>query len=164
MSGLAGHALAQWQALVDQAALERLAAQFALALPDTFVLHLRGELGSGKSTFARAFIRALLPGARVKSPTYGLVEPYALPGRRLLHLDLYRLRDPAELENLGVRDLAETGTGLLIEWPERGGERVPAPDLEVALMHAGTTRSLSIRACDAEIASRIAPLLPIVAS
>src|SRR5204863_6231 len=80
--------IARWRATLDEARLSALAAALALAAPRGFVLHLRGELGAGKTTFARAFVRALLPGTRVKSPSFALVEPYALPEGALYHIDL----------------------------------------------------------------------------
>ena len=113
------------------------------------MIHLRGELGAGKTTFARAFVRALLPGTRVKSPSFALVEPYALPGGALYHVDLYRISDPSELEALGVRELATPGSGLLVEWPERARGALPAPDLDLLLEHAGERRALTLAACSA---------------
>jgi tRNA threonylcarbamoyladenosine biosynthesis protein TsaE len=81
---------------------------------------LRGDLGSGKTTWVRAMLRGLGYSARVPSPTYTLVEHYALGALDIVHLDLYRLADDSELENLGLRDwLAEPRIWLLVEWPER---------------------------------------------
>lgn len=131
----------RWLGL-DQPGLENLAIHAARALVPGSVLHLRGELGAGKTTFARALIRALTPGARVKSPTYTLVETYAVPGGTLHHLDLYRLASPDELEYLGVRDLAAPDAAMLVEWPEKGADALPAADLVLALAHAGLRRDL----------------------
>lgn len=96
------------------------------------VLYLEGELGAGKTTFARGFLRALGVTDRVRSPTYTLVDVYPTPGPTLLHVDLYRLRDPAELDALGLRDWARPGHIWLIEWPEKGAGRLPAPDLTLS--------------------------------
>jgi tRNA threonylcarbamoyladenosine biosynthesis protein TsaE len=93
------------------------------------VLYLEGELGAGKTTFARGFLRALGVTEPVRSPTYTLVDVYPTAGLTLLHVDLYRLRDPAELESLGLREWARPGHIWLIEWPEKGAGRLPAPDL-----------------------------------
>lgn len=138
----------QWHGL-DQAGLENLAIHAARALVPGMVVHLRGELGAGKTTFARALIRALTPGLRVKSPTYTLVETYALPGFALHHLDLYRLASPEELEYLGVRELASPDDVLLVEWPEKGGDALPRADVELRLAHAGAKRNLDAAASSA---------------
>jgi len=90
---------------------------------------LSGELGAGKSKFARGVLRALGAQGAIKSPSYTLVETYELPDVNAVHLDLYRLIDPAELEHLGLADYHRPGFLWLIEWPERGAGRLPAPDL-----------------------------------
>jgi tRNA threonylcarbamoyladenosine biosynthesis protein TsaE len=94
---------------------------------------LSGELGAGKSTFARGVLRALGAQGPIKSPSYTLLESYALPDVNAVHLDLYRLIDPAELEHLGLADYHRPGFLWLIEWPERGAGRLPAPDLHFQL-------------------------------
>ena len=93
------------------------------------VIELRGELGTGKSTFARGVLRALGATGPIKSPSYTLMETYDLPGVQALHLDLYRLNDPEELEHLGLADYYRAGNLWLIEWPEKGDGRLPPPDL-----------------------------------
>jgi tRNA threonylcarbamoyladenosine biosynthesis protein TsaE len=99
---------------------------------------LRGELGTGKTTWARAMLRGLGHAGRVPSPTYTLVEHYALGDLTVAHFDLYRLRGAEELENLGFRDwLAEEKVWLLIEWPERGGDLPSRCDLELEFVVAG---------------------------
>jgi tRNA threonylcarbamoyladenosine biosynthesis protein TsaE len=94
------------------------------------IVTLSGELGSGKSTFARGALRALGVAGAIKSPTYTLLETYELPGVNVVHLDLYRLKDPGELENLGLADYDRPGQLWLIEWPENGVGRLPPPDVE----------------------------------
>jgi tRNA threonylcarbamoyladenosine biosynthesis protein TsaE len=94
------------------------------------VVTLSGELGSGKSTFARGALRALGVGGTIKSPSYTLLETYELPAIHAVHLDLYRLTDPNELEHLGLADYHRPGFLWLVEWPERGAGRLPAPDLQ----------------------------------
>jgi tRNA threonylcarbamoyladenosine biosynthesis protein TsaE len=92
------------------------------------VIELRGELGSGKSTFTRGALRALGVEGHIKSPSYTLLETYDPPGVHVVHLDLYRLNDPEELEHLGLSDYHRPGYLWLIEWPERGAGRLPEPD------------------------------------
>jgi len=110
------------------------------------VIHLRGDLGSGKTTCARSLLHALGVTGIVRSPTYTLVDTYSLPGLTCVHVDLYRLRSSAEVEELGLRDLTGPGYLMLIEWPEKGGAAVPAADLDLLLQYAGDARSGSLRA------------------
>jgi len=97
------------------------------------VVYLAGQLGAGKTTFAGGFLRELGVSDVVRSPTYTLVELYAAGDRTLVHVDLYRLQAPGDLGSLGLRDWARAGFVWLIEWPEKGGERLPPPDLVVHL-------------------------------
>jgi tRNA threonylcarbamoyladenosine biosynthesis protein TsaE len=102
--------------------------------PALAVVYLAGDLGSGKTTLARGFLGARGITAAVRSPTYTLTEVYPLEGSTVVHADLYRLRDPDELETLGLRDYAHAGHVWLIEWPERAAGRLPAADLELSLI------------------------------
>ena len=97
------------------------------------VVYLTGDLGAGKTTLTRGLLRSLGVTGAVRSPTYTLVEIYELGAVTAVHLDLYRLSDPAELHNLGLREWAQSGHLWLIEWPERGGELLPAADLVITL-------------------------------
>ncbi|TLY49612.1 MAG: tRNA (adenosine(37)-N6)-threonylcarbamoyltransferase complex ATPase subunit type 1 TsaE [Gammaproteobacteria bacterium] len=110
------------------------------------VIHLHGDLGAGKTTFARALLRALGVGERVKSPTYSLIESYLAGDLAAHHLDLYRIADPGELEWLGLGDLSVDKHLILIEWPERAGSAVPRADLTLHLAHAGARRALRLEA------------------
>ena len=131
--------------LDDADATEALGARLAQALPARAVAYLHGDLGAGKSTLARALLRALGVTGTIRSPTYTLVEQYPLPaGGIALHLDLYRIGDPGELEFLGL-DPAETRLWL-VEWPERGQGGLPTPDLEVALAVEGEGRRCQLQA------------------
>lgn len=125
--------------LEDEAATETLAKQLAKVLPARAVVYLHGDLGAGKSTFARALLRALGVSGTIRSPTYTLVEQYMLANEGLaLHLDLYRIGNAAELEFLGL-DPAEARLWL-VEWPERGQGALPAVDLDVRLSVEGHGR------------------------
>lgn len=130
-------------ALPDERATRALGERLGQALRPPFVLHLRGELGAGKTTLARALVQSRAPGTRVKSPTYTLIERYDWPDATLAHLDLYRIADPQELEFLGLRELAGREI-VLIEWPERGGDAAPAPDLVATLTHADGGREAQL--------------------
>ncbi|MFT3790020.1 MAG: tRNA (adenosine(37)-N6)-threonylcarbamoyltransferase complex ATPase subunit type 1 TsaE [Rudaea sp.] len=134
----------RFEAELDEASLVALARRSAAQLGAGGVIHLRGDLGAGKTTFARALLAALGVGARVKSPTYSLIESYEVDGLRIHHLDLYRIAAPDELEFLGLSDLATGHFLLLAEWPEHGGGALPPPDLVVHLAHAGTKRRLRL--------------------
>lgn len=109
-------------------------------------IYLEGDLGAGKTTLARGFLRALGHAGRVPSPTYTLIEPYELSGCRLYHVDLYRIRDPAELDDLGLRDLLAGAAVVLVEWPDHGAGHLPAPDLVIRLRTAGHGRAVSCEA------------------
>jgi len=125
---------------IDEAALGAIAVHLAASVSDGGVVYLRGELGAGKTTFARALLEALGVDARIKSPTYSLIESYAVAGLAVHHLDLYRIADSGELEWLGLADLTGEPYLLLVEWPERAGRGLPGPDLILHLSHAGAVR------------------------
>ena len=131
--------------LPDEAAMARLGATLAAALRGGEFVALRGPLGAGKTTLTRALLRAAGHAGPVRSPTFTLVEPYALPAYALLHLDLYRLGDAEELEMLGVRERFGEAV-VVIEWPERGAGWLPPADIELALDFAAEGRSLTVRA------------------
>lgn len=120
-------------ALPDPDATATLARALAATRPARAVVYLRGDLGAGKSTLARAMLRALGVSGAIKSPTYTLIERYPLADGEAAHLDLYRIADGAELDFLGLDDLAADAVLWLVEWPERGAGALPPPDLEVAL-------------------------------
>lgn len=112
------------------------------------IVYLTGDLGAGKTTWARGFLRQRGCTVAVKSPTYTLLESYDLPDLSVVHLDLYRLQSPSELDALGLRDMDRAGTIWLIEWPERGAGSLPQPDVSITLeageaAHVLTTVSYS---------------------
>lgn len=108
------------------------------------VIYLQGDLGTGKTTLVRGVLRGLGYTGPVRSPTYTLLEPYELEDMRLYHLDLYRLCGPEELEYLGLRDLLDDRSLLLVEWPERGEGDLPPPGLSIRIGYAGDSRVLEL--------------------
>jgi tRNA threonylcarbamoyladenosine biosynthesis protein TsaE len=146
--------------LPDEAATVALARRIAPALVQGGVVYLRGELGAGKTTFARALLRALGVGERVKSPTYTLLERYHVDGHPAFHLDLYRIAGAGELEWLGLDELEAPDAIVLIEWPERGAGALPHADLEVALEHAGAGRTVRLTRLSARAAGWLAVANP----
>ena len=131
---------------------EELGARLARVRPSSAaalaVVYLRGELGSGKTTFVRGFARASGVRGLVRSPTYTLLELYpaggAGGGGTLVHLDLYRVQSPAELDGLGLREWAAPKHLWLVEWPEHGTGRLPAADLVVAFAAGATGHEIEI--------------------
>lgn len=131
--------------LADATATDDLGRRLAACRPATAVVHLHGDLGAGKSTLARALLRALGVQGTIRSPTYTLVERYPLAdGREAWHLDLYRIGDPGELDFLGLDEGA--ASLWLVEWPERGGDALPPVDLSVALAIEGGGRRARLQA------------------
>jgi len=134
--------------LADASATEALGARLADAIPPDvpvgIVLHLHGELGAGKTTLVRGLLRRLGVTGVVRSPTYTLVEPYHVGACTGVHVDLYRLRDPNDMEDLGLRDYLGRGTILMVEWPEQGGPLTPPADLDLGIDYAGEARRVTM--------------------
>ncbi len=130
--------------LADEAATSALAAALARELPARAVVWLHGDLGAGKSTLARAMLRALGVQGAIRSPTYTLVERYPIADGDALHLDLYRIGDAGELEFLGLD--VDDGRLWLVEWPERGAGALPPADLHVRLEVAVAGRDAHLEA------------------
>jgi tRNA threonylcarbamoyladenosine biosynthesis protein TsaE len=123
--------------LPNEAATAALAARIAALARPGDVIALEGELGAGKTSFARAFIRARGGCEDVPSPTFTLVQAYELSNAAVWHFDFYRLRDPEEAWELGIEDAFRDGISL-IEWPERLGELIPARRLQIRLEEGAT--------------------------
>jgi len=119
-------------------ALSRLPLEAAVAIT------LSGDLGAGKTTLVAGLLEALGHRGPVRSPTYTLVEPYRLADRDIYHCDLYRLRHPDELDDLGLRELRAPGSVLLVEWPERAEGRLGATDLALRLAYVDSGRSIEV--------------------
>lgn len=125
---------------------------WARHLPSGAVVFLRGDLGAGKTTLARGILRGLGHRGATPSPTYTLVEAYDLPCGAVYHMDLYRLEDAEELEMLGAREWLDGDAIVLVEWPQRGQARMPAPDFQVNIrqlkQQGQGERQVEVRAAD----------------
>lgn len=132
--------------LPDEAATLRLGQALASGIAPGRVLHLSGELGSGKTTVVRGLLRALGHPGRVKSPTYTLVEPYSVSRLHFYHFDFYRIEDKAEWLNSGFREYFNRESACAVEWPERVAGLLPPPDLELRLAFEGPGRRATLAA------------------
>ena len=132
--------------LPDEQATVQLGAALARSHDEPLVIYLSGPLGAGKSTLARAWLRALGVVGPIKSPTYTLVEVYPINGSLALHLDLYRLAGDSELEHLGLREMWQAARLVLIEWPEKVAAGLPGADLIITLEVLEGGRSVRLHA------------------
>src|SRR5882672_9195517 len=133
--------------LPDEAATLRLGAALAAGATPGRVLHLRGDLGAGKTTLVRGLLGALGHTGRVKSPTYTLVEVYTLSRLNFYHFDFYRFKDRSEWLSSGFREYFNPESVCVIEWPERAGDLLSSPDLKLKLEFAGEARQAQLDAC-----------------
>lgn len=152
--------------LADESETERFGEALANAVKgDGLVIYLQGNLGAGKTTLSRGFIRAMGHQGAVKSPTYTLVEPYENFDFPLYHFDLYRLSEPEELEFIGIDEYFEPDAVCLVEWPDRGSGILPACDISLQLQDAANDqRGRIIRwesksACGQQVAEKLAATL-----
>jgi tRNA threonylcarbamoyladenosine biosynthesis protein TsaE len=151
--------------LPDAQATELLGAALARALraaagaqPGSLVLYLQGELGAGKTTSVRSLLRALGVERTIRSPTYTLVEVYEPGGLTCVHVDLYRLEGPLDVEALGLRDYVDDCL-LLVEWPDKGGAALPAADVQLTLSYDGDARRARLQAASERGAQWLSELL-----
>jgi tRNA threonylcarbamoyladenosine biosynthesis protein TsaE len=132
--------------LADEQATLDAGAALAKHLQAGINVYLHGDLGAGKTTFARGVLRGLGFAGKVKSPTYTLVEPYSLLIQQnpldFYHFDLYRFADEEEWEAAGFREYFNTHSVCLVEWPDKAGDLIPQADIDVYLSLAGDGRSL----------------------
>jgi tRNA threonylcarbamoyladenosine biosynthesis protein TsaE len=122
--------------LEGETATQALATHLAHPLTPGFRLYLSGGLGAGKTTLARALLRALGVQGRIKSPTFSLLEPYNLPSFELHHYDFYRLDYADAWRDAGFESSFDSRTVVVVEWPEQAGGTLPVPDLWIDL-HLG---------------------------
>jgi len=141
-------AKAHWTAiyLPDEGATAGLGAKLAAGIGPGMRIYLRGDLGSGKTTLIRGLLRALGVKDTVKSPSYALVELYVVSRLNLYHFDFYRFLDAREFEDAGLADTFRGAGVCLVEWPERAGDALPRPDLDLTLAYAGSGREISVKA------------------
>ena len=147
--------------LADAAVTEdfgKAVARLITALPagKPLVIYLLGELGAGKTTWVRGFLRGLGHEGATKSPTYTLVEPYQCGGRDIYHFDLYRLADPEELEYLGIGEYCHDRAILIFEWPDKGRGMIPSPDLTLALDYLPEGRRVTLGSENRDLLAQVA--------
>ena len=130
--------------LLNEHDTEQLGSELWRVLPDKGLVFLSGELGAGKTTLTRGVLRASGHTSAVKSPTYTLVEEYDTPKGKFFHFDLYRVKDPEELEWIGIRDYLEQQSLCFIEWPELGKGHLPVPDIVITMKTEGEGRIVKI--------------------
>lgn len=109
------------------------------------LVFLHGQLGAGKTTLVRGILRAFGHTEAVKSPTYTLLEPYEETTPVVLHFDFYRVGDSEELDFIGLDELLDADAVKLIEWPERAGDRLPRPDIDIVLSPEGEGRCIEVK-------------------
>ena len=144
--------------LPDPGATEALGHALAPGAQAGRVLHLRGDLGAGKTTLVRGLLRALGHAGRVKSPTYTLVEPYELSSLHFYHFDFYRLKNQEEWEQAGFREYFNAQALCAVEWPERAQGLLAPPDLEIELRFEGERRRARLSAHSAPGAAWLSSL------
>src|SRR5687767_9283294 len=110
------------------------------------VIFISGDLGAGKTTLVRGLLRGLGYAGRAKSPTYALVEPYTLSSLDLYHFDFFRFKDQSEWLNSGFREHFNPHSLCVVEWPEKAGDLLAAPDLQIRLDFEGDARAASLDA------------------
>ncbi|WP_298393713.1 tRNA (adenosine(37)-N6)-threonylcarbamoyltransferase complex ATPase subunit type 1 TsaE [uncultured Azonexus sp.] len=150
--------------LPDEAATQELGKNLAQTLVPGLVIFLEGDLGAGKTTLARAMIRALGHTGPVKSPTYALVEVYVVSSLYLYHFDFYRFESPEEFLDAGFGEYFNEASVCLVEWPDKAAGCVPSPDLRIHLRHAGSVRVAELAASSERGASCIRTLASIRAA
>ena len=143
--------------LADEVKTLALGEQLGGLMTTPAVVYLSGELGAGKTTFSRGFLRGRGHKGSVKSPTYTIVEPYeTLAEMPVFHFDLYRLGSPEEVAYLGLEDYLAREAILLIEWPERALSHLPSPTVQITLVAEREGRGITVRASEAALLDELA--------
>jgi len=119
--------------LADEDATLAAGRDFSKRLQAGMIVYLHGDLGAGKTTFVRGVLQGLAYPGKVKSPTYTLVEPYALAQGEFYHFDLYRFTDPYEWDASGFGEYFNSTSICMVEWPDKAGDILPRPDFDVEL-------------------------------
>jgi tRNA threonylcarbamoyladenosine biosynthesis protein TsaE len=132
--------------LADENATQLLGIELAAVCGAGAVIYFYGDLGAGKTTLIRGFLRGLGFAGRVKSPTYTLVEPYEIDTQKIFHFDLYRVQNSRELEFFGWQDYFIPQAICLVEWPQNAGELLPCPDVSCYIMSSSTGRQIRLEA------------------
>lgn len=141
--------------LLNEQETEQLGAELWRVLPEKCLIFLKGDLGAGKTTLTRGVLRAAGHKTVVKSPTYTLVEEYDVTDRKVFHFDLYRLKDPEELEWMGMRDYLAQQSLCFIEWPELGKGFLPEPDVVLTLSTLAEGREAEINVFSKDLVNNL---------
>ncbi len=132
--------------LATEADTRALGAALAQGLRPGMVIYLSGDLGAGKTTLVRGVLRALGVTERIKSPTFTLLELYTVSSLYLHHFDFYRFNRSEEWVDAGFREYFNSESVCLVEWPEKAGGQLPAPDVRIRMDVDGNGRSVTISA------------------
>jgi|SRR5579885_95240 tRNA threonylcarbamoyladenosine biosynthesis protein TsaE len=135
--------------LATEDAMLLFGSRLAAAVENGAIIFLHGPLGAGKTTLTRGFLRGLGYHSKVKSPTYTLVEPYEVAGKKIYHFDFYRLKSPDELLHIGIQEYFAPDAVCLIEWPEKGYPLLPGADLACYIAFNEQGREIRLEAYSA---------------
>ncbi len=144
--------------LKDSSETELLGALLWQVLPEKCLVFLSGDLGAGKTTLIRGLLRAAGHSGVVRSPTYSLVEEYRLAERNVFHFDLYRLKDPEELEWMGMSDYLNQSSLCCIEWPQMGDGFLPKADVTIDIVVQADARLIEINILAQEVENKLQDL------
>ncbi|MDH3644741.1 MAG: tRNA (adenosine(37)-N6)-threonylcarbamoyltransferase complex ATPase subunit type 1 TsaE [Gammaproteobacteria bacterium] len=130
--------------LADENATLEYGRKLAAGLQPGDLVFLHGDLGAGKTTLVRGILRGFGHTGSVKSPTYTLLEPYELPSLAVYHFDFYRIGDSRELAFIGIDELMDSNAVKLVEWPQRGANSLPTPDVEIEMLVENEGRRIDV--------------------